>query len=62
MFKIDYWYDLRKKDADAVTVTFYPGDGVYRGNLYKAGRSFADFTCDDSVELEKKFPGIFGND
>lgn len=61
MYKVDYWNKLRQKDADRVTVSFYPNDGVYRGNLWKDGKAFADFVCNDSVELEKKFHGIFGN-
>ena len=62
MFKIDYWNDLRKKDADTVTWAFYPDGCVYRGNLWKDGRAFADFVCNDSVELEKHYPGIFRNE
>ena len=60
MLRVDYWYSLRKKDADAVTVTFYPNEGIYRGNMYKEGKAFADFWSRDSVEIEKAFPGIFG--
>jgi hypothetical protein len=61
MIKIDFWNQGQtRKDADRVTVTFYPNDGIYRGNLYRDGRAIADFWSDNSVELEKTFPGIFG--
>lgn len=56
----DYWYGYRKRDADAVTVTFYPNEGVWRGNLWRKGEAIADFWSDDSVKIERAFPGIFG--
>lgn len=48
------------KCYDKATATFYPNEGIWRGNLYKGGKIVGDFVCDDSVELERKFPGIFG--
>lgn len=56
----DFWYDFKLEDADRVTVLFYPNDGIYCGNLYKAGEAIADFWSDNSVKIEKTFPGIFG--
>lgn len=56
--KIDVWY-LGEKIAGA-SVTFYPHDNEYRGNLYNAqGRIIGDFSSKNSVEIEKRFPGIF---
>ena len=57
--KIDLWYE--GETIAAATVTFYPNNCEYRGNLYnKHGRIIGDFTSKDSVEIEKRFPGIFG--
>ena len=58
--KIDYWYKEDKK-AVAADCFFYPNEGKYRGNVYnKDGRMIGDYTATDSVEIEKRFPGIFG--
>lgn len=58
--KIDLWYKGEKiHGADCY---FYPNDGVYRGNLYNADwKIIGDYTSKDSTEIEKRFPGIFGN-
>lgn len=60
--KIDYWYkDGRKNPAVYADCTFYPNEGIYRGNVYDAeGNVIGDYTSADSVEIEKRFPGIFG--
>ena len=58
--RIDYWYKDGRRAVYA-TVTFYPNDGVYRGNIYDVdGNMIGDFTSADSVEIERRFPGIFG--
>ena len=58
--RIDYWYKDGRRAVYA-TCTFYPMDGVYRGNVYDAnGDMIGDFTSADSVEIERRFPGIFG--
>jgi len=57
--KIDMWYEDEKPVS--VDCCFYPNDGIYRGNLYNAdGKAIGDFSSTDSVEIEEKFPGIFG--
>ena len=57
--KIDIWYD--GEEIFAADCTFYPNDGIYRGNLYNAdGRMIGDYSSTDSVEIEERFPGIFG--
>ena len=57
---IDYWYSNRK--AAFADCTFYPADGVYRGNIYNSsGKPIGDYSSKNSVEVEKHFPGIFGN-
>lgn len=60
--KIDYWYnDGRKTPAVYATCTFYPNEGIYRGNVFDAnGNMIGDYTSNDSLEIEKRFPGIFG--
>ena len=64
MFKIDYWYEngtKARKEVAFASVTFYPNEGLYRGNLFNSNKkAVGDFTSDDSVEIEKHFPGIFG--
>ena len=57
--KIDMWYEDEKPVS--VDCCFYPNDDIYRGNLYNAdGKAIGDFSSTDSVEIEEKFPGIFG--
>lgn len=57
--KIDFWYDDRRDIAYA-DCTFYPNEGVYRGNIYDASKNIiGDYTAHDSVEIERRFPGIF---
>jgi hypothetical protein len=58
--KIDFWYPDEKNVA-YVDCYFYDSDDIYRGNLYNAEkRPIGDFSSQDSVEIEKRFPGIFG--
>lgn len=57
---IDMWYGHAKEDADAIDITFYPGDG-YRGNIWKDGRIIGDYYCADSITLEKVFPQLVFN-
>ena len=56
--KIDLWYKDSKKDVDAIDVVFYPGDCMYRGNLYKRGVMIGDYSTQDSLEIEKAFPQL----
>lgn len=56
--KIDIWYP--GEQIAAADCTFYPNDCKYRGNLYNAhGRIIGDYASKDSVEIEKRFPGMF---
>ena len=57
---IDLFYENEKiAYADCY---FYPNDSIYRGNLYNAdGEIIGDYSARDSIEIEKRFPGIFGN-
>ena len=57
---IDIWY--KGEEISAANCFFYPESGEYRGNLFNAqGRIIGDFTSRDSVAIEKRFPGIFGD-
>ena len=61
MIKFDYWYKGAHKDVACADCFFYPNNGYYAGNIYnKDGNPIGDFWSDDSVEIEKRFPGIFG--
>ena len=52
--KIDLWYPDDRAIAGA-DCTFYPNDGIYRGNLYNAdGRCIGDYSSKDSLEIEKR--------
>ena len=58
--KIDFWYKDDRKIA-FVDCFFYPNEGIYRGNIYNASRKpIGDFCGHDSAEIERRFPGIFG--
>jgi hypothetical protein len=61
MIKIDMWYGDDHKEADKIDVSFYANDGEYRGNIYKTGKMIGDYTCNDSLELEKGFPQLTFN-
>lgn len=57
--KIDFWYPGEK--IAYVDCYFCDSDCIYRGNLYNdEKRPIGDFSSRDSVEIEKRFPGIFG--
>ena len=59
---IDYWYKGAHKDKYFADCFFYPNEGIYRGNIYnKKGKMIGDYSSRDSLEIEKTFPGIFGN-
>lgn len=59
--RIDYWYKDGRQAVYA-DCSFYPNEGVYRGNVYDSdGNMIGDYTASDSVEIEKRFPGIFGD-
>jgi len=61
MVKNDMWYGDSYKDADAIDIIFYPNSGEYRGNIYINGKFVGDYSCKDSVELEKKFSQLSFN-
>ena len=61
MFNIDFWYGDSKKDIASADCYFYPNSGHYAGNIYNSkGDIIGDYTSNDSIEIEKHFPGIFG--
>lgn len=61
---IDYWYGDGRSEQNRiafVTCTFYPNEGIYRGNMWdKDKKPIGDYSSKDSLEIEKRFPGIFG--
>ena len=61
MIKIDMWYGDNPTEADKIDITFYPNDGKYRGNIFKAGKYVGDYTCTDLIKLEKAFPKLVFN-
>lgn len=61
MINVDVWHGDDHKKEDKIDITFYSNDGVYRGNIYKDGKIVSDYTCNDSLELEKAFPQLTFN-
>ena len=61
MLNIDMWYNNAVEESDKITVTFYDIDAMYRGNIYKDNKIIGDYSCNDSVELEKVFPHLTFN-
>ena len=59
--KIDFWYGDTMEQITGISYSFYPNEGIYRGNLYKNGKPVADYVTTDSAEIEKIVPGIFGD-
>lgn len=59
--KIDFWYGDTLETIEGIDCSFYPNAGVYRGNLYKNGRPVGDYVTENSSEIEKIAPGIFGD-
>lgn len=55
IINIDMWYGEDHKEADKIDFSFYPNNAEYRGNIYKNGKIIGDYTCNDSLELEKNF-------
>ena len=65
MININMWHGGNHKETDKIDIMidiiFYPNDGEYRGNIYKDEKIVGDYTCNDSVELEKAFPQLTFN-
>lgn len=61
MFNIDMWYGDKKEDADKIDIVFSDIDCIYCGNIYKEGKPIGDYSCTDSLELEKAFPQLTFN-
>lgn len=52
------WYGDKPTEADKISINFYDLDAEYRGNIYKNGKMIGDYSCKDSLELEKAFPQL----
>ena len=55
---IDMWFRNTPEEADKITISFYPNDCKYRGNIYKDGKIIGGYVCSDSLALEKAFPQL----
>lgn len=55
---IDMWFGNTPEEADKITISFYPIDAKYHGNIYKNGKIIGDYVCNDSLLLEKVFPQL----
>lgn len=54
MLKIDMWYGDKLSDVDKVDGSWSDLDLIYRGSLYKNGRTIGDYSCNDLSELYNK--------
>lgn len=61
MINIDMWFGDKHTEADKISISFNDLDSEYRGNIYKNERMIGDYSCNDSVELEKNFPQLHFN-
>lgn len=57
----DMWYGDSPRDADKVTILFYPNIGEYRGNILKDGRIIGDYSAKSWEKVEKMFPQLYFN-
>lgn len=59
--QVDMWY--RNEKATDASCTFYPNEGIYRGNFYnKDGKPIGDYSSRDSVEMSKRLSAILGKE
>lgn len=58
MIKIDMWYEYKPEEVTGINWSFYGYDVVYRGNLYKNGKTIRDFTADTMQEVQEAFPHL----
>ena len=52
-FNIDMWYNDNLSDCDRFDWCFCDCDCVYRGNIYKSGKTAGDFTAPDIMDFVK---------
>lgn len=60
-YNVDMWYGDKKGDADRISISFNDLNCTYSGNIYKNGRIIGDYSCSDSMQLEKLFPQLVFN-
>lgn len=60
-YNIDMWYGDKKEDADRISIFFNDLNCTYSGNIYKNVRIIGDYSCSDSMQLEKLFPQLVFN-
>ena len=58
MINIDMWYEYKMEEVTGINWSFYGYDVVYRGNLYKNGKTIGDFTADTMQEVQEAFPQL----
>ena len=58
---IDMWFGDKPDQADEISISFYPHDCEYRGNIYKNKKAIGDFASTNSLEIEKAFPQLVFN-
>lgn len=58
MIKINMWYEYKPEEVTGINWSFYGYDVVYRGNLYRDGKTIGDFTADTMQEVCRAFPHL----
>ena len=55
---IDFWYGNKPEDINKISISFYPNEGVYRGNLWIDNKIVGDFSMNESCAIYSVFPGF----
>lgn len=58
---LDMWYGDSPHNADKIDIYFSDLDCIYHGNIYQNGRIIGDYSAEDAVQIERKFPQLVFN-
>lgn len=54
--RLDMWYGNEPDEVTGIRVSFYPNEGIYRGNMYIGNKIVGDFSMTDSCAIYEIFP------
>lgn len=58
MINIDMWHKNNPEEITGIDWSFSDLDCVYRGNLYKDGKTIGDYEADIMQEAQEAFPHL----
>ena len=61
MINLDFWYGNKPEEITRISITFYPNDGEYRGNMYIDDKIVGDYAAYYSIAIEQTFPQLVFN-